>query len=52
MKRSKLSEAQVAFILCQAEEERTAIGKVCHKARDLGADVLQVAFEIGRDGSL
>lgn len=31
MKKSKLTDAQIAFVLCQAME-RTAIGDACHKA--------------------
>ena len=42
MKRSKFTEAQIAFILRQAKEG-TAVGEVCRTGRDQRGDLLQLA---------
>ena len=47
MKRSKFTEAQIAFILRQAEEG-TAVGEVCRKAGISEATYLQLAQEVRR----
>lgn len=44
MKASKFSEAQIAFVLKQAEDG-TPIGEVCRKAGISGRDVLQLALK-------
>lgn len=45
MKRSKFTEAQIAFIL-QHAEEGTAIGKVCRKAGISESNLLLLAQEV------
>ena len=44
MKRTKFTEAQIAFILKQAEEG--ARWRRCAARRDLGGDVLRLAQEV------
>jgi hypothetical protein len=45
MKRSKFTEAQLAFILRQGEEG-TAVGEICRKGRNQRGHVLQLAQEV------
>ena len=42
MKKSKFTEAQIAFVLKQAEDG-TPVAEVCRKARGDGGDLLQLA---------
>jgi hypothetical protein len=47
VKRSKFTEAQIAFVLRQAEEG-TAVDKVCRKGGDQRGDLLQLAQDARR----